>query len=536
MVRYAAALFGVIATWSTSVLACPDGQYSSWGMCLPEIGGEVGKAWEKQKKEIENFKNDVRVWIDTGKCGGDICDAFAAVVQFGKDEVTDTGKSLERAGQRMAEGKPLDAVWHLQTDFYINEEQNAAKAAFRSRVLMATGQVAATVYGGPQGAAAYTAWLAYNSTHNVEDALKAGIISGATAAALGSVNQIQLTGAAGIAARSVLTGAVNGAAVAAAGGSQSEIREAATMGVAAVLIREGYHQLTSFDLNEQRMRSSTGEAYCLADMPTPDYLTQTSPSGCFGPPSAYEKDANGNVKFREDGFTKLDPDRPHVGTWAHQTDSPPLISPAENSRMMTGISRLPGWNAMAVAHDTLTNDMNFDLLPGGVGIIPTVATIPPSLVLTYVGSGYGVHDAIRDVYKNKRNQDAADQPKQTTAHTVSAANKEAQGTVAILPPSKSDSASPTEVMHVFCGAQEPNSPEVLHSRTDVLLEVSASGDARGQDGRLCEVGERIDGKWYELGHAHHQINYCHRLAERIVRNRLNRAQACFFGMGLKENG
>jgi hypothetical protein len=33
--------------------ACPAGQYSSLGMCLPEIGGAVGQGAEHLKKEIQ---------------------------------------------------------------------------------------------------------------------------------------------------------------------------------------------------------------------------------------------------------------------------------------------------------------------------------------------------------------------------------------------------------------------------------------------------------------------------------------------------
>jgi hypothetical protein len=35
-----------------AAIACPDGQYSWMGMCLPEIGGDVGRGFEHLKKEI----------------------------------------------------------------------------------------------------------------------------------------------------------------------------------------------------------------------------------------------------------------------------------------------------------------------------------------------------------------------------------------------------------------------------------------------------------------------------------------------------
>jgi hypothetical protein len=520
-----------------TALACPEGQSKgAFGWCYPNIGGEVGNAWEKGKDELANFERDVRVLIETGKCGGDICDAFAAAVQFGEDQITDFGESLERAGERLEEGKPLDAVWHLQTDYFNNSQENAADAAKRSRVLLATGQVAASVYGGPGGAAAYTAWLTYNTTGNLNDALKAGIISGVSAAALASVSTINLEGAEGIVARSVLTGAISGAAVAASGGSDADIRAAVGMGVVAVMIREGYRELTELELDENRLKSSTGEAYCLAETPPPSYLASNTVSGCFAPPSAYKRNPDGTLALNKNNdpivdFKKLDPDRPHVGVWA-KADTGKLNVTAENSGFMTGVSRLPGWNAMAVAHDELSAQMNFDLLPGGIGIVPTVATIPPAVVVTYLGTGYQIHDSIRDTFV-KRNQ--VDQEGSNPANSTNIATSSTSPTRPLTAKGAAFTVSeggPTEKLHLFCGI-EGSVPGDLSKRTDLLVSVSASGQARGVNRRVCEIQQLTDGVWYELGHAHHQLNYCHSIAERIARNRQNRGFSCFASTGIQ---
>ena len=462
MCRTLAFAFLLFLGFSTGASACPDGQSrGAFGWCYPNVGGEVGKAWEEGKQELANFERDARTWLETGKCGGDICDAFAAAIEFGKDQITDTGKSLEAAGKRLSEGKPIDAVWHLQTDYFKNTEENAADAAKRSRVLMATGQVAASVYGGPGGAAAYTAWLAYRTTGNLDDALKAGLISGISSAALGEISNINLDGAEGVVARSVLTGAVSGAAVAAAGGNDADIRAAIAMGAVTVLIREGYRKLTDLELDENRLRSSTGEAYCLAEKPTADYLNGSVTVGCFAPPTAYTRNADGSAELNRTGdpivdFKQLDPDRPHVGVWA-KADTGPLNVNAENSGFMTGISRLPGWNAMAVGHDELSAQMNFDLLPGGVGIVPTVLTIPPAVVATYIGTGYQIHDTIRDTFKKKQDENQ-------NAHALASAKihsvKEPKDAFAV------GDTRPTETLHLICGL-ETSAPGTLEKRTDI---------------------------------------------------------------------
>ena len=534
MARAAATIVFVSVLASGQAMACPDGQSKgALGWCYPNIGGGVGEAWEKGKREMANFERDVRTWIETGKCGGDICDAFAAAVEFGEAQIEDIGASIERAGERLAEGKPLDAIWHLHTDYLNNTQENAAQAAFRSRVLAATGQVAAAAYGGPGGAAAYTAWLTYNATSNVGDALKAGMISGATAYAAGGVNSIELSGASGIAARSILTGAVNGAAVAASGGTDADIRAAVGMGVATVLIRESYRELTSFELDERRLRSSTGEAYCLAESPPAAYFSDAgAPSSCFAPPSTYIRQSDGTYRFDQTKFRQLDPDRPHVGVWARQTEPIHNIA-AENSGVMTGISRLPGWNAMAVGHDELSVQMRFDLLPGGTGIVPTVATIPPSVVLTYVGSGGPVHDSIREAFvRRQREREAASRnaSPNTDASVIDTRAATTASTVEVP-----FNEAPTEVLHVFCGTRLGDQPD-LERRTDIVVNVSVTGDTQGGSRRLCEVHQRSNGHWYELGHAHHQRNYCHTVAERIARQRVRRGYACYGSVGLRDVG
>jgi hypothetical protein len=522
MYRYriwAISALGVAFCTASPAFACPDGYAAdSFGICWPTVGGAVGDAFEKAKREAANFERDARVWIETGKCGGDICDAFKAAVEFAKAEIVDTGRSLENAGRRISEGKPLDAVWHLGTDALNNTQENAADAAKQSRVLAATGQVAASVYGGPQGAAAYTAWLTYNTTGKVGDALKAGLIAGVAAAALGDVRKVKLTGAEGIAARAVLSGAISGAAVAASGGKESDIKAAFGMGVAMVVIQEAYREYTKFDLDNKRLKSSTSEAYCLAEGPT-------SGKSCLPPQEAYVRNADNTIQVRDGkpvvDFSKLDPDRPHVGLWSREPA--PLLGLEERSGVMTGISRLPGWNAMAVFHDTLAEKVGFDLVPGG--IVATVGTIPPSVILTYMGSEGYVQQMIRETYLRKQQDEKADG---ATVKGV-AVNQNPSPTPATTKDPRTP--DPIEMTHIFCGVKNAGSVQ-LKERTDLEIKTALITQLEGTKHRLCEIRQLSAGQWYELGHAHYQKNYCHDLAARIVRNRLDRGFICYGTVGL----
>lgn len=508
-------------------LACSDHEYEGWpGICYPKVGGTVGDAFEKAKKELANFESDARTWIQTGKCGGDICDAFKAAVQFTKAQIVDRYNSIGKAAERFAEGKPLDAIWHITTDSLRDTDKNAAEAARQSRVLQATGTVAASVYGGPAGAAAYTAWLTYHATGNIGDALKAGVITYATASALKGLDEIKMTGAEGVAARAALTGAVNGAAVAAAGGNQDQVKAAFGMGVTSVLIREGYRKLTSFELNDQRLRSSTGQAYCLAEVPDASYFNDpSSPAGCFAPRDAYVfKD--GKLEMKGDGpqiiFSKLDPDRPHVGVWGKENITPYNVV-AENSAAMTGVSRLPGWNAMAVAHDVLAEGIEVDIL-GPANYATSVATIPPALVLTYVGSGRSVYDMIHDT--------AVEQAKKRDQKNNAPSQPSNGGQSSTTVPSGVED-QPVEMSHFFCGRQATDQAD-LTERTDIVVETAVTGTLEDRPyNKLCEVRQKAKGVWYTLGHAHYEKNYCHKVAERIIRRRQSLENNCYGSIGLK---
>jgi hypothetical protein len=507
----------------TAAVACPDGYSEGWpGICYPNVGGTVGEAWEKAKDELANFESDARTWLETGVCGGDICDVFAAAIEFAEAEIVDAFDSLSNAGDRLSEGKPLDAVWHLTTDSLRNTDDNAAQAAKRSRVLQATGQVAAGVYGGPAGAAAYTAWLTYHATCDaghcsVADALKAGVISGATQVALGSINDIDIGGAEGIAARAALTGAVNGAAVAAAGGNQDQIRAAVGLGVTAVLIREGYREFTDLNLDEQRLRSSTGEAYCLKELVTEDYIKGGDGLSCFAPRDTYIRQDDGRYRFDPGKSDLLDPDRPHVGIFA-EAENPWYNIAAENSRVMTGVSRLPGWNAMALAHDRLAINTELGIL--GIDTATSVGTIAPAVVVTYAGTGYGIHEMVREVavkQAEERNLPDGSQDEgndsQNNARDV-------------------DFFNSIEMTHAICGTKIAESNE-LNERTDLEIVTSVSGQFADRPGhRVCEIRQKAAGTWYELYHAHYEVNYCHRVAERIIKRRQRLGSACYGSVGL----
>jgi hypothetical protein len=250
------------------------------------------------------------------------------------------------------------------------------------------GQIAASAYGGPGGAAAYGAWLTYNQTKDVGLALRVGAITGAAAYATSGVANIPNANAGAIAQKTIMAGTIGGVAVAAAGGDKQAIQEGFLKAGGAVLIQSVYEVETNHKLDA---RASRGDAYCMAAV---------DPSvPCAPPKEAYQIGPDGKPVVGKDGVPKVDirktdPSRPHVGTWAKPGEAP-IIGPQETSKLMITISKYPGVNAMALLHDHVSYSMSFDP-------VTNVWTIVPAAAVTYYGTAAPTEDQIRDAAQDAK--------------------------------------------------------------------------------------------------------------------------------------
>jgi hypothetical protein len=333
-----------------------------------DTGNAVEKGVQDTGKTIEKAVQD------TGKAG-------ETVYKFGVRQIESIGASVRDADKRLKEGKFVDALWHFTTDPYKHTEENAGKAAQESDLVRVAGQIAASAYGGPGGAAAYAAWLAYNQTKDVGLALRIGAITGAAAYATGGVAKIPNANAGVIAEKTIMAGAIGGVAVAAAGGDKQAIQEGFLKAGGAVLVQSVYEVETNHKLDA---RASRGDAYCMAAVDLS--------ASCAPPKEAYEMGPDGNPVVDKDGLPKVDvrktdPARPHVGTWAKPGEAP-TIGPQETSKFMITVSKYPGMNAMALLHDHVSYSMNFDP-------VTNVWTIVPATAVTYYGTGTPAEDQIR---------------------------------------------------------------------------------------------------------------------------------------------
>ena len=161
---------------------------------LPNCGGAICDAAESVKNEAKQFVDNTlqeanraaeHIIEEAGRGLENLEEAAHAIGKFAERQLDSAGERLSDAERRVREGKVIDAIWHFNTDGFRDTEENAALAAQESSLLNTVGQVAATAYGRPGGAAAYAAWYTYKETGDAELAIRVGIITGATSAALG---------------------------------------------------------------------------------------------------------------------------------------------------------------------------------------------------------------------------------------------------------------------------------------------------------------------------------------------------------------
>lgn len=167
--------------------------------------------------------NDLQVECDRAK--NDISDAVKASVHFAESEFESIGNTLTNTERLLKQGKVLDAVWNGAIQPFKDSKGAAIKAITESELLRQAAGTAAAVYGGPAGAAAYSAWLTYETTGNLGHALKAGVIAGATAAGTKFVNGLPNDVVEEQLKKQLIQTSLNAATIAANGGSLKDIEE-----------------------------------------------------------------------------------------------------------------------------------------------------------------------------------------------------------------------------------------------------------------------------------------------------------------------
>ncbi len=122
------------------------------------------------------------------KSANDTVDAAQTIGRFAERQIAGMGALFSETQQRFAEGKVVDALWHLSTQPMTDAARNGLTATQENEILNAAAAAAATASGGPAGAAALAAAQAYNASNgNIDLALRAGAMSYLSSAAIPNV-------------------------------------------------------------------------------------------------------------------------------------------------------------------------------------------------------------------------------------------------------------------------------------------------------------------------------------------------------------
>lgn len=368
-------------------------------------------------------------------------------------------------------------------------------------------------------------------------ALRAGLISGATSYALTSISRVEGIDAIKgvsideIAQRAVLSGAVAGMAVAASGGDQASIEKAIAAGITMAVIRDGYKELTTTNL-EGNLKASTREPYCLGAIP----VEAGGPAlDCLPDKGAYIRNADGSIKYRlgkpEIDVTKLDALRPHVGMFAEGPNDSGILT--ESTEFMQNVSKIPGMNAMALGHDIIDGRFNrIADIPFGqdtlarLELITRVGTIAPSVVLTYEGAGYHVYEMIRN--ETARSQEARSDDSAQAVNAEEGVNPDAKPSISSggEEVTRFAQVGPAyEIRNLVCKGEGIASAD--------LLEIHLDPTAAGEGSRICSIHRAQESGWRHIWHAHHETASCIRQFNKMASQALRRGMRCYLSVGLR---
>lgn len=371
------------------------------GDAIHDIGKATGKAAEDVRKGIEKGLNDAS--RAAGKAGKDIAaetqrvgkhgmDVGVAIEAYVKSRVESTGELINSTKERLEEGKIVDALYHLALDPLTAEEEAAFLATQKSGWLNTVGATAASAYGGPAGASAYAAWQTYRvSGGNTELALRAGLITGLTTAAMNGITTMDGATKVDMLKKGVLAGAVGGLAVAASGGTEEDIKTGFILGGGMVVIQDIYQNYTGHILDPTE---ATEEPY--------SWDSKTLQE-------AYYYDENGNLQLNT---AKLSRKASHVGIGAEPPFNPPkpgapVSLASDQSVLMRTAAKLPGFNAMGLFHDKW-------VVSWGMTSVQNKLTIFPALVFTYMGTSGPLNNKITDVVANTPQSGVDNPPSNST--------------------------------------------------------------------------------------------------------------------------
>ena len=372
---------------------------------ISDTGNNLSKIQQETSRDIQSSVADT---IDAGK----------ALQHYCQNQINSRRVIFNDATRRLQEGKLVDAIWCQTVDSYRADDDNAFQATQDSIIINYAAEAAATAYGGPDGTAAYEAWHTYKKTHNMQDAviagllayggpqdaaaysawrtykstgntelaIKAGVITGASEWAAKNSGKIPAGGIPAPVRKAIVAGAIGGATVAAAGGNQAAVRDAFLRNGGEVLIQEVY----SSAARSQTARNTSQKLSFLIgkyDMINPKVF----------PKDAFLRDKDGNKILDKNGLpeidvTKLDPRICHASEVIQ--DEGDTISYSRSKR--DDAAKISGINGLALYDDKLS--VTWRTPPA------SKSAKPLAIVVTYFGEGSSLLSHLRSTKSDNQHK------------------------------------------------------------------------------------------------------------------------------------
>lgn len=343
-----------------------------------KLASDLGKNFEKA---IQDIGNQIETDADN------FVDAINAIDNYVENQINSWGKTLTDADKRIREGKIIDALWHTVVDPLKHQDDNLAILVQESSLINNIATAAASIYGGPQGAAAYAAWYTYKQTGNLSLALKAGVISGLTSKGISLANGMPANAFPEIAKRSLVMASIGAISIAASGGSEKDIINGFLKGATLSMAREYYNNLTKQEI-EGRAPSESAIPKLNKDYTEGKYLFFLDKDG-----NPLQKTYVSSVEI--DGYlvsvTKQSP-------WIDVSSMPKSISMvglatdsinggilSETGVPMQLLAKVPYINDMAYLHDIWCDKIALEL-GQELNMAETMVSIIPATIVTVTGS------------------------------------------------------------------------------------------------------------------------------------------------------
>ncbi|MBQ0822647.1 hypothetical protein KBI52_20890 [Microvirga sp. HBU67558] len=332
---------------------------------------------ENSKKLVDDIIAKSRKSLDdiawnVVKGANDIVDAGKAGARYIEFQISGFGNSLSEADKRIREGKVVDAVWHLSTDPYKNQEEATARAAQESELVNTSLSAAASFYGGPAGASAYAAWYAYRSTGDVNMAVRVGVTTAIMSAGYSKVSAMPQGTLGQVTKKALVSGAVGGIAVAAAGGDETAVKDAFLKQGGMVIVQSGQSYVTKKYVDPAVAKA---DQYCMNSVGVKCSLVLPK----------YQRDAQGNLIFDAKGLPKIDksfklPGKETLGKWQE------IAKQAEQDL----------YKKAPMVEQVFTKDKDWSISWNREALMDPSSNIP-GVALTYTGSNSPYDEKIQEL-------------------------------------------------------------------------------------------------------------------------------------------